>query len=497
MLVAVIQASDHTNSKEQIQLASQHADCIELRLDYATTLNIDSIASLQNETPLPVIFTLRKKSQGGHYSKDEDQRLKDILKLCRLNPNYLDLEYDTPKDVIKKIHHEFPQIKLICSYHDFSETPERLDKLLENLLNPDFHTYKIATHAASTVDALRMITFIKSASKHYQVTGICMGPHGTSTRILGPIMGNLFTYASINAAASTAPGQLTLHELINQYHFHQLNSESKIYALIGDPIEKSVGNILHNIAIRQLQQKAVYIKLSVTTHTLSRVIELCRKLNFGGLSVTMPLKEMLAPYLDKIDISAQAMKSINTITIDAEQWSGLNTDGEGAMRALANKIHCPPQTIIILGAGGSAKAIAYAAIQQGYKVILINRTFNKVKQLAQELDCEGYGLDKLNHLKETKYSIIINTLPLSNEEMRSLLKPTDLLPGTIALDIIYQPIKTEFLEIAESAGCICIPGFKMYIQQALLQIQSWFNPNKTHLSTIKEMMENYFQNPAA
>jgi len=495
MIIAVIPVKEYSSVRQQIRLAIQKVDAVELRLDYLDTLDLKAIAELRNEFNIPMIFTLRKKSQGGFYKKNENQRLIDIKNLCQLKPDYIDLEYDVSPYFLKNLAMQYPDIKFMGSYHNFDETPADLISLFKTLQNPHFFAYKIATYANSTLDALRMLNCVKTLKNKYRFTGLCMGKEGQCTRILSPVIGNAMHYVSLDGLQTTAPGQLTIDELFTRYHFKNLNVETKIYALMGDPVHLSVGYILHNQAIEYLQENAVYIHLRVTSSDLPKVIEYCRSLPFAGFSITMPLKESIVPLLDEIEPSSVPIKSLNSILVHGKKYIGLNTDGIGAMQVLAEKVELAKQKIAILGAGGAARAIAYEAIQRKAKVVILNRTLDKAKKLADEFGCEYHELNSTLDLKKINYTVLINTLPIQAYDdlnIRTVLQAHRLLPQTVAMDIVYMPVKTPFLSLAQSADCFCIPGYKMYIYQALGQIKHWFQPADLQLAEIKSKMEQYF-----
>lgn len=489
MLITVIQATDYQHARKQILAAIDRTDGIELRLDYWESLSLDAINKLRNEFRLPIIFTLRKKSQGGLYKQSEENRLADIFRLCEYQPDYLDLENDVPISFYEKIHAHFPTIKLICSFHDFDQTPLDLDKTLESMQNPYASIYKIATYANSTLDSLRMLKFIKRANAYRTkpLIGISLGSYGAATRIIGKILGNHFTYACLTQRESTAPGQLNLADLCDIYHVPQHNPSTKIYALLGDPVDQSVGHYLHNQAIRFLKQNAVYLKLAISQNELAEAITLLRQLPFSGFSVTMPLKEAIIPLLDTIDESAKAIQAINTIRIFESIWTGFNTDGVGAIEALKELTDLSQKQIAILGAGGTARAIAFIAKSSGATLSILNRTFKNAEELASEVNGKAYALDMISHLKEMNYQILINTLPTQTP-----IQVNHLVPKTYVMDCVYQPINTALLQTASQAGCIVIPGFKMFIQQALHQIHHWFKPSNDEASFIKQNMLNYF-----
>lgn len=492
MLLAIVPVTDYAIAKQHLFQLGDSADGIELRLDYASHWDNKAVSELRKMCHLPVIFTLRSHAQGGCYPHSEAQRLQTILDLCALNPDYLDLEHDVPHSYIKTIRQRYPAIKIILSYHHFGETPADLAGLFQAIYQEDCYAFKIATQAQSTLDALRMLHWVLTMRNRYRIIGLCMGEAGQCTRILAPVVGCLFSYAYWDRSQATASGQLSLQDLTTIYHYRQLNSATKIFALLGDPVRLSVGHILHNRAIEIMGHNAIYIKLRVTAEELPAVMNLLRHLPIGGLSTTMPLKETVVPLLDSMDADAATIQAVNTVVCQ-QQWVGLNTDGLGAVQALSAQGSLAQQTLVVLGAGGAARAIVYAALKQSAKVIVLNRTLAKANILANELGCEAYALGVLPALQS--YSICINTLPeqaFQDPEVQAIWQPKHILPGIVAMDIVYQPIETTFLRTAKAAGCSGIPGFQMYIEQALLQIQHWFQPSARVVQDIQKLMQTFF-----
>ncbi len=489
MLITAIQVRSIAKAQLQMRQAFEQTDGFELRLDYCEFLDFDALKNLRSQCTKPLIFTLRRADQGGQYQGPEAERLQFILDLCALAPDYFDLEYDVPREFVAKVHALYPNIQLISSYHDFDQTPEDLAGIVALMQQPFISIYKLATFAHSLIDALRMLCFIQASKVPF--AGMCMGADGEITRVLGPVVGNALDYASASSDEATAPGQLSVQDLHALYHYPSLNRHTKIYGVFGDPVAKSVGYLLHNQAICLLHKNAVYVRLRVSPDDLPLAIQLCRTLPFGGASVTMPLKEVMLPLLDKLDEDAAAIKAVNTIVVRDHLWQGFNTDGLGAIAALEAHGSVAQQKVVILGAGGAAKAIAFVALQKGARVLILNRTLARAAQLAEDLGCEAGGLDILAHLADMDYKILINTLPVG-EKMDALLKASYLKPGTVAMDIVYAPIETAFLKIAKQAGCVCVPGYQMYIGQALLQEQYWFDLDHNHVLGVRELMERYF-----
>lgn len=494
MLIAIIPVTDYTDTQRHLYQISDRADGIELRLDYLPYWDIQALTALRQACHLPVVFTLRSQAHGGHYLHSEAERIKSIMTLCTLNPDYLDLEYDVPVPTIQAIRKRYPAIKLILSYHNFEKTPEDLPVLLQALYQPDCYAYKIATQAQSTLDALRMLHFVKALGSRHRLIGLCMGEYGQCTRILAPVVGSLFSYAYLDSSHATAPGQLSLHDLSEFYHYRQLNPATKIYGLLGDPVHGSVGHILHNRVMMVLQYNAVYVKLRITPDELLTAMLLLKQLPCWGLSVTMPLKETIVPFLDDLDDDTRAIQAVNTVVKTSSQWFGTNTDGRGALQALSQSVTISDSTIVIFGAGGSARAIAFTALKQGAKVILLNRHVERARKLSNELGCEAYDLNDFPKLRD--YHICINTLPsqaYDDPNLRNVWHPDHIKPSAVVMDIVYQPIDTFFLSVAKGVGCECVPGFQMYVAQAVLQVQQWFQPTDSELQNITQWMRAYFK----
>lgn len=476
MLCAVIKGPSYPEAHEQMLRASQNADIVELRLDLFDSINLETLKILRETTKLPVIFTLRSVSQGGQYSGNLSQRIETLGALADLIPDYLDIEYDTPEAFVNGLK---KQIKLIISYHDFEKTPENFS-ILKSLQKHPASFYKIATMAQSTSDALRTLTFMKECNGSTVIMN--MGEEGKITRILGPLFGNPLTYASLDCDSATAPGQLSLDELLNLFHYKQLSPSTKIYGLIGNPVSKSYSHITHNLAMLNQNLDAIYIKMSVQFEELQSFFSYIRNLPFQGLSVTMPLKEAVIPFLDEIDPTAKKMGAVNTIVIKNGRLTGHNTDGNGALDAIEEKTLVSGKKMIILGAGGAAKAIAYTAVQRGGNVCILNRDLSKAKMISEELGCRSGHLDQMKTEAEKGYDILINCTPLPMP-----IDSNDLLPRVHVMDINTRPKDSILLLQAIKMNCEITYGYQMFAHQAAGQFKLWFD--NVNSSVIKDLIE--------
>lgn len=291
-----------------------------------------------------------------------------------------------------------------------------------------------------------------------------MGEKGKFARVLGPIAGNLIDYASLDSEEQTGPGQLTVSEWIDVYRYPSLNTHTSIYGLIGDPVEKSPGHLYHNAVFRERHLNAVYVKMNVKPEELSEFIPLATQIGIRGLSVTIPLKEKILPFLDEIEPAAKQIGAVNTLLFKNRQILGTNTDGLGALDAIEKKALVHGKKVVLLGAGGAARGIAFEARARGAEVWVLNRTVQRAKELAADLGCEAGGLDEV----PGDYDILINCspdpMPIDPQKMR---------PNTLAMDIVYFPRETDFLKEASLKKCQIVYGEEMFLNQAARQTAFW------------------------
>lgn len=473
--VAVISGEDLLSSQQQVKQAITSTDAIELRLDYWKTLEISAISRLRREITLPVIFTLRKHSEGGRCQLSEPARLSLILELGKLQPEYMDLEHDVPTEWLDKFRRQFPQIEIIGSYHNFHETPTDLEGLWRSLQHPQFDILKIATLAQNICDTLRLLIFLKSISREHRATLIAMGEDGQISRILAPVAGSCFTYGYVANDTASAPGQLSLSTLTDIYRLPELNQDTGIYALIGDPVSQSPGHLVHNRAFALLGKNAVYVKCRVPPEQLHLAMPLFRQLPFLGFSVTIPHKESIVTSVDDLFAEAADLRIVNTIKRENTHYQGFNTDAPGCVSVLEEISSLKKQRCLILGAGGSAKAIAYSLLKKNALVTLCNRTLARATGFTEKFGGKSIDFNALFTSAEFPYDIIINTLPgaaFAQQCFAWKIPPTN---NGIAMDIVLKPLETAFIQAAKAAGWRCITGDALFSAQALGQLKIWFN----------------------
>ena len=469
MLCVVIKGPTFEEAHQQIAQAALHADVVELRLDGFTSRDLAAdLKKLRSHFPIPMIFTLRACNKG----QSEGIRLATIRSLAELNPEYLDLESHISPRFIEEIASQFPEIKLILSYHHFTETPDNLEAIYQDMQKIPARFYKIAVTAKNSLDALRLMCWANPSDG--KLIAISMGCEGQVSRILGPVMGCPITYTALAADQQSAPGQLTATTLIERYHHRSLNPATALYGLIGHPVDQSISDETHNSWITSCGLDAVYVKIPVRPSELSDFLHYAKQLPFQGFSVTMPLKEAILPLLDAIDSHALDIGAINTLCIEEGKIFGYNTDGMGALNTIERQCLVKGKRIVIMGAGGSAKAIAYEAHRRGGLVTIVNRDVEKAEQIARRLSCVGRGLCDMARCAEEGYEILINCIPAGWPMAADVI-----LPQAIVMDIVTKPKETLLLKLAKEKGCRVIYGYQMFIEQALGQFHLWFKDHST------------------
>ncbi len=262
------------------------------------------------------------------------------------------------------------------------------------------------------------------------------------------------------------------------------DARTRLYGIIGDPVEHSLSPVMHNAAFRALGMNAVYLAFCVKS--AEQAADSIRSLNIDGVSVTIPHKEALIPFLDEIDRFASEIGAVNTVRNEAGRLIGTNTDWIGAVKALEEKTALGGKRAVVLGAGGSARAVVYGLSERGARVHVANRTIEKAERLAREFSCSFSGLDDEKALFG---DILINTTSVG---MASGGSPGDEIPVepdvtgrfSVVMDIVYSPLETRLLKEAGARGARVIDGLRMLLHQALAQFQFW-----TGTKAPKEVME--------
>lgn len=282
----------------------------------------------------------------------------------------------------------------------------------------------------------------------------------------------------------------------------QITGQTKIVGIIGDPIKHSRSPQIHNAAIAALGLDYVYVPFHVQSDNLSAAIEGFKAANVVGINVTIPHKQNVIPYLDEISREATLIGAVNTLIFRDGTISGENTDAPGFLQAMQEDGLNVPQggSAVIIGAGGSARAIVVALVLAGVQTICIaNRTVSRAVALATDLSEKtdasiyGIGLDdpQLPNAVGTS-QLIVNTASTSMDVSHPLLiDPEWLAPQSIVYDIVYTPPKTRLLQAAAEKGCYTIGGLGMLVHQGAIAFEKWTGVNPP-VETMRQALHGAF-----
>ncbi|MBA7526786.1 Shikimate dehydrogenase (NADP(+)) [subsurface metagenome] len=251
----------------------------------------------------------------------------------------------------------------------------------------------------------------------------------------------------------------------------------KIYGIIGDPIEHSLSPVMHNAAFEKLGLDAVYLAFRVSKGELGDAIKGAKSLGIAGLNVTIPLKEKALSFVDA-EVVAKKIGAINTIDFSSGTPVGYNTDGLGSLRVLKETVgELKGKNVLILGAGGAAKAISFYLDAEGARVTIANRTKERAAQLASNLrNANSIGLDAelKEHVKDSDILINATAVGMHPHEDATLVNADMMHPDLVVFDIVYNPVDTKLLREAKRAGVKkIVDGVKMLVYQGAASFRIW------------------------
>jgi 3-dehydroquinate dehydratase/shikimate dehydrogenase len=469
------------NFMRAVEEAATVADAVELRIDYLSEVDalraINFLSDSKTEIQTPLILTRRPLEQGGQ----RDLSFSERVNFWRGYESwaaiaYADLEFDLVEH-LSKIDLPIPWEKVICSWHNFTETPHDLIARYELMASTPAAVVKIATKANSIGDCLRLFELIEHAKGKKPVIALAMGLPGLMTRVLSLSRGAMLTFGSLRRGAESAAGQPTATELKDLYRATELSRDSMILGIIGNPVGHSRSPLMHNAALNVLNRDGVYLPFEVVdidSFVHDFVHPKTKKLDWKlrGLSVTIPHKLAIIPHLDFIDTTAKAIGAVNTLVVEGDQLHGYNTDAPGAMKPLDELLDVKSARVAVIGAGGSARAICYGLAERGADVTIYARDLKKAQPLAEEFKTRIASLESFRG----GVDVVINCTPIGmhgHSEGQSPINADSLKNVKLVYDLIYTPEETALLRNAKQAGCQTLGGLAMLVGQAREQFRLW------------------------
>jgi shikimate dehydrogenase len=265
----------------------------------------------------------------------------------------------------------------------------------------------------------------------------------------------------------------------------KISGNTRICAIIGNPVRHSLSPFIHNAAFQHFGLDYVFLALTVRSENLEEAILGIRSLGFCGVTVTMPHKTDVIKYLDGLDETGKNAGSVNTILNKDGKLIGYTTDGLGTLNALRyNGVNPFGKKIVILGAGGASRSISFIIAKEVRELVIMNRTLKKAEKLVNDIACFlGNGLKisakRLDHintkqeLREADILINATSLGMRPQETLTPVKANYLHSNLVVLDIVYEPIETRLLKEAKKMGAKTINGLATLVHQGAISFKIW------------------------
>ena len=459
-LVVSIQADTADELARMALDRAEPADIVELRVDGIDRPDLERLRDIGQKIGRPLLLTCRSAREGGAFSGTESERLAILGRAMTLGFDYVDVEIDALSSPVPRRG----ETKLVLSHHDFDSLPAAVEAKVARALELGADVVKIAARVSSLEGSLGLARAgdrAREAGKSY--VPVPLGPAGTSGRILASRLGAAFTYAPIAATKATGPGQVPLDELLGLYRFRSIGSDTEIYGIVGARALETLSPAMHNRLFERLGRNAVYLPFQETD--LGAFVSAAREIGVAGLSVTLPFKEAILEHLDEVDDLAARIGAVNTVVVRDGKWKGYNTDRDGVLEPLAKLGPLRGKSVVLLGAGGAARAAAHALAENAASVLVLGRTESRATALAAAVGAQSGPLARLS---SESWDLLVNATPTSPH--------VDSIPGTsIVFDMVTVPEETDLIRKAREAGASTVTGLEMLAAQAVPQAKLWIS----------------------
>jgi len=494
-LTVPVAARNVEGAVEQIKAAKRAgAEALELRVDYLEGLKAKAVRELLSQAkkgrrPLPVIVTCRDRAEGGARAYPDRLRVAVLIAALEAGAEFVDFEYGKfvstdNQEKIKRALSQNVRGRLILSAHSFGGPFEDIKKLWRHMQSIDPGAIpKLVYKARHINECFEAFDLLHRTSGERIV--FCMGQAGLISRIIAKKLGSLVTFASLDEASGTAPGQLTIEQLRKLYRYGDIDSRTEFYGVIGSPVAHSASPAVHNACFAAAKLNKLYLPLLVEggADELARFlnrIEVRPWLGFRGFSVTIPHKANALEYVrskfGRVEGPAERIGAVNTLVLTRDgSWRACNTDCAGAIEAILSAMKIERAAlkdvrVAVVGAGGVARAVVAGLRDAGAKVKIYNRTLAKAKNLAAEFGCDYASLEAAANI-EAELLINCTSVGMHPNVDASPVPAEALKRSMVVFDTVYNPARTLLLQQAREKRAKTIDGISMFINQAAEQFR--------------------------
>ena len=472
-VVVSITGTDPSEMETKAEQALRESNFLEFRLDYQKNplAAIPRIKRLLDYRPdMIAIATCRRKQAGGLFAGSLAAQADILTRAAAAGCQIVDLELESAQSMkpADLDHLRGEAVALLLSYHDYKAT-RKLDETFEEMLGVGADFYKLVSTATCLHDNVVMMKFLQRHGDHHFMIGHCMGEQGIISRVLGVRAGSVFTFGAATTGEETAPGQVTMRELRDLYRIEQVDAETRVYGVVGDPLTHSLSPYIMNAAFRRENVNAVYLRLHAKK--MDDLMACAVEIPISGLSVTMPYKEALLGNLENSDVWTKRTGACNTVVRGQDgRLFGYNTDVAGVVTPLEEFLPLAGAKILVLGAGGAARAAVFGLQHRGAEVFVLNRTPQRAVALAKEA---GAKTIKRADLPKLSFDAIVNatSVGMANPKVSPLEEKE--LRARIIFDLVYNPYQTLLLKMAREQQLVALSGVEMFVQQGARQFEIW------------------------
>jgi shikimate dehydrogenase/3-dehydroquinate dehydratase type I len=454
----------------------------ELRLDYLQDFTQFEFALHQMLSHLhapPTIATCRREEAGGAFKGSVEQQAAVLAAAVRAGCHWVDIELESIKEASSSLLRQFHPARVIASYHNYRSTPA-LAGVYRQLARLPVDMVKVATHAQHLRNNLQIRQLLKTHQRQSpKLVAMAMGASGIPSRLLALLWGSAITYASPGNHA-VVPGQVAADLMRSLYRVERLDQRTQLYGVVGARASISLSPAMQNAAFQGKHVNAVF--LPCETGRLSDFLAFARQAGLSGFAVTMPYKRAILRSLDWADPLATRIGACNTVAVQGGKWMGWNTDAAAVLEVLSKRLRLSGGRMLILGAGGAARAAAYALRAEGARVIVAARREEMARRLARAVHGEAVSWEGAEGLE---VDAVINATPVGMYPHVDA-SPLDLarLRACVVFDMVYYPLDTRFITEARGRGLVTIPGLEMLVAQGARQFEIW-----TGLTAPRALME--------
>ncbi|MBN1809548.1 MAG: type I 3-dehydroquinate dehydratase [Planctomycetes bacterium] len=490
LCAALVDPSPEDMLASAARAALDGADLVEFRMDALRPApSVSHVAFLLDRSPLPAVVTCRSREQGGSLELPRALRLDILLEAVRRNSAYVDVEWPGEPPLVEARRSSASNTRIISSFHDFDRLPPDLPSILEKMESGPADVVKaaVACHCAS--QSALLLDLVSRGSKPRIVIG--MGLPGLPTRVLGPLHGAEFTFAALDAARRSAPGQPSLSDMLRLFRIRSISPATRIIGVVGNPLGHSLSPLLHNTVFRILDIDAVYLPFEVTSDPADFVMQWSSLHRLDGLSVTIPHKSAVMKACSRIDEETSSIGAANTLyPVPGVGFAAANTDAPAITDVLKTALGASSlrnKSVLVLGAGGAARAAVYGLASAGCDVALSNRTGSRSASLAADFHVRCVPWASRASLRP---DILVNmtSVGMHPDVSSTPIDASALSPGMLVFDAVYNPLDTRLLREAAAAGAVTVPGTEMFLRQAARQLKLWLGIDDPPLDDMRRTM---------